>query len=192
MTSCNAFAPVSRITATLGARLAAVCLGLLLAWPAVADGKGSTTREDLVGAWRLLRIEREGPDGIRPDDFYGPGTRGLLIYDASGAISVQIAGEKRPHVAVPHTRPVPPGSPAQIAAERASYHSYYAYTGTWHFDATTGVCTHRVEVALLAEEEGMAYTQEVHREGDLLVFIRRGTQEGAPVIYRKVWQKVGS
>lgn len=183
---------ISRMSSRLGARLAAVCLGLLLAWPAMANGIGNTTREELVGAWRLLRIEREGPDGIRPDDFYGPGTKGLLVYDASGAISVQIAGEKRPHVAVPLARPVPPGSTEEIAAERAAYHSYYAYTGTWHFDPATGVCTHRVEVALLAEEEGMAYTQEVHREGDLLVFIRRGSQAGAPVIYRKVWQKVSS
>ena len=111
-------------------------------------------------------------------------------HDASGAISVQISGEKRPAVAVPHARPVAPGSAAEIAAERAAFHSYYAYTGTWHFDESSSVCTHRVEVALLSVEEGMDYTQEVHREGDTLVFIRRGTQDGAPVIYRKVWQKI--
>ncbi len=167
-----------------------VCL-MPLALRAHAGEGEHTTRADLIGAWRLLRIEREGPDGITPDAFYGPGTRGLLVYDASGAISVQIAGEKRSAVEVPHARPVPPGSAAEVAAERAAFHSYYAYTGTWHYDEATDVCTHRVEVALLSVEEGMSYDQEVRREGDQLVFIRRGTQNGAPVIYRKVWQKIG-
>ena len=171
-------------------RLAA-CLCLLLPAAAAQAGEGAhTTRADLVGAWRLLRIEREGPDGITPDAFYGPGTRGLLVYDASGAISVQISGEKRPAVEVPLERPVAPGNTAEIAAERAAFHSYYAYTGTWHYDESTSVCTHRVEVALLSVEEGMHYEQEVSREGNLLVFIRRGTQNGSPVIYRKVWQKI--
>jgi len=169
----------------------AACLCLLL--PTVgtqAGDAGHTTRADLVGAWRLLRIEREGPEGVGPDAFYGPGTRGLLVYDASGAISVQISGEKRPAVEVPLTRPVPAGNAEEVAAERASFHSYYAYTGTWQYDEASTICTHRVEVALLAVEEGMAYEQEVRREGDLLEFIRRGTQDGAPVIYRKVWQKI--
>jgi hypothetical protein len=85
---------------------------------------------------------------------------------------------------------VAPGNTAEIAAERAAFHSYYAYTGTWHYDESTSVCTHRVEVALLSVEEGMHYEQEVSREGNLLVFIRRGTQNGSPVIYRKVWQKI--
>ena len=171
--------------------LATACLLLLLPFAEAQAGDGMrTTRADLIGVWRLLRIEREGPGGVGPDAFYGPGTRGLLVYDASGAISVQISGEKRPAVAVPHARPVAPGSAAEIAAERAAFHSYYAYTGTWHFDESSSVCTHRVEVALLSVEEGMDYTQEVHREGDTLVFIRRGTQDGAPVIYRKVWQKI--
>jgi hypothetical protein len=171
--------------------MATACLCLLAPASGAHAGEGAnTTQADLVGAWRLLRIEREGRDGVKPDAFYGPGTRGLLVYDASGAISVQISGEKRPAVDVPHARPVPPGSAAEIAAERAAFHSYYAYTGTWHYDESTSVCTHRVEVALLSVEEGMSYQQEVTREGDLLVFIRRGMQDGTPVIYRKVWQKI--
>ncbi len=173
------------------ALMLAACLCLLLPTLGTqASDVGHTTRADLVGAWRLLRVEREGPEGVGPDAFYGPGTRGLLVYDASGAISVQISGEKRPAVEVPLARPVPPGSAEEIAAERASFHSYYAYTGTWQYDEASTICTHRVEVALLAVEEGMAYEQEVTREGDRLVFIRRGTQDGAPVTYRKVWRKI--
>lgn len=185
-------APMNRqsVYSSLGAVMSALCLLLSPALPARAGEGPDTTREDLVGAWRLVRIEQEGPRGITPDGFYGPGTRGLLVYDASGAISVQIAGEKRPPVEVPHARPVAPGSAEEIAAERAAFHSYYAYTGTWHYDPSTDISTHRVEVALLSVEEGMAYEQEVQREGDRLVFIRRGQEDGAPVIYRKVWQKI--
>ncbi len=172
------------------------CLAASLLWlfcPAIglhAAGESHTSRADLIGAWKLLRIETESPAGIQPDDFYGPGTTGLLIYDASGAISVQIAGEKRPSVKVPLTRPVPPGTAGEISAERAAFHSYYAYTGTWQYDEESSVCTHHVEVALLSVEQGMSYRQEVRREGDLLVFIRRGKQGDVPVIHRKVWQKI--
>ncbi len=170
--------------------LIAACLWLPCPATLQAAEATPTRRTDLVGAWRLLRIERDGPAGIEPDAFYGPGTAGLLIYDASGAISVQIAGQKRPTLEVPLTRPVPAGSAADIAAERAAFHSYYAYTGTWSYDESTSVCTHHVEVALLAVEQGHSYQQEVRREGDHLVFIRRGQQNGSPVIYRKVWQKI--
>jgi hypothetical protein len=179
-----------RALACLQLYLVVTCLWLPCPATLQAAEATPTRRADLVGAWRLLRIERDGPAGIEPDAFYGPGTAGLLIYDASGAISVQIAGQKRPTLEVPLTRPVPAGSAADIAAERAAFHSYYAYTGTWSYDESTSVCTHHVEVALLAVEQGHSYQQEVRREGDHLVFIRRGQQNGSPVIYRKVWQKI--
>lgn len=45
--------------------------------------------ERFVGAWRLVAFQEEKPDGevIYP---YGKDAAGLLIYDASGRISVQI------------------------------------------------------------------------------------------------------
>jgi hypothetical protein len=45
--------------------LATACLLLLLPFAEAQAGDGMrTTRADLIGVWRLLRIEREGPDGV--------------------------------------------------------------------------------------------------------------------------------
>jgi hypothetical protein len=51
---------------------------------------------DLIGAWRLVDIDVEGPAGREADPFYGSGSRGLLLYDASGWFAVQIEGSGRP------------------------------------------------------------------------------------------------
>src|ERR1700730_14968749 len=88
-----------------------------------ADGRAPrTSRQDLIGAWRLVSIE---VDGREADPFYGNGSRGLLIYDASGWFSVQIEGTGRPNVQVPSVRPVPEESSARRKA--AVLDSDYAY-----------------------------------------------------------------
>ena len=47
-----------------------------------------------IGAWRLVAFEEEGADGkvLYP---YGQDAAGLLIYDSSGRMSVQIVRQDR-------------------------------------------------------------------------------------------------
>jgi hypothetical protein len=129
-----------------------------------------------------VAIDVQGPGGREPDPFYGNGSRGLLIYDASGWFSVQIEGADRPRVQVPSQRPVPkPGE-----ADSKALNSYYAYFGTWSFDPTTSTVTHHAKGALYPSEDAAVYPQHVEVVGRRMTFSR--TQNGK--IQTKVWERV--
>ena len=150
---------------------------------AAADKR--TTQQDLIGAWRLVSIEVQGPTGREADPFYGNGSRGLLIYDASGWFSVQIEGADRPPVRVPGARPVTAAAPA-AAADSKALNSYYAYFGTWSFDPATSVVTHHAKGALYPSEDAAVYPQHVEVAGRRMTFSR--TQNGKT--QTKVWERL--
>ena len=153
-----------------------------------ADDK-RTTQQDLIGAWRLVSIDVQGPTGREADPFYGNGSRGLLIYDASGWFSVQIEGADRPPVRVPGARPVAGAAPAAAvaaAADSKALNSYYAYFGTWSFDPTTSVVTHHAKGALYPSEDAAVYPQHVEVVGRRMTFSR--TQNGKT--QTKVWERL--
>src|ERR1700749_1084230 len=72
-------------------------------------------KEKLVGAWRLVSIDYRAPDGASVDPFYQPDSTGLIIYDASGWMSVHIAGPHRQAWKVPASR-LPTTGTAQDSA----------------------------------------------------------------------------
>jgi len=154
-----------------------------------ADDK-RTTQQDLIGAWRLVSIDVQGPAGREADPFYGNGSRGLLIYDASGWFSVQIEGADRPPVPVPGVRPVPAAAGAAAnsaaAADSKALHSYYAYFGTWSFDPATSTVTHRAKGALYPSEDAAVYPQHVEVANGRMTFSR--SQNGKT--QTKVWERV--
>ena len=141
-----------------------------------------TTQQDLIGAWRLVDIQVQGPAGREADPFYGNGSRGLLIYDASGWFSVQIEGADRPAVKVPAARPV-----TQISTDDSkALHSYYAYFGTWSFDPATSTVTHHARGALYPSEDAAIYPQQVEVVGRHMTFSR--SQNGK--VQKKLWERV--
>ena len=86
-----------------------------MAVPGPAD-KPHATRQELIGAWRLVSIRLVGP-GIRTTDpFFNADTTGVLIYDPSGWMSVQIAGQPRPPMDAPTSRPAGPSYTRNRAA----------------------------------------------------------------------------
>ena len=148
-----------------------------------------TTQQDLIGAWRLVSIDVQGPGGREADPFYGNGSRGLLIYDASGWFSVQIEGADRPPVRVPGARPAAGAAPAAAvaaAADSKALNSYYAYFGTWSFDPTTSVVTHHAKGALYPSEDAAVYPQHVEVVGRRMTFSR--TQNGKT--QTKIWERL--
>ena len=53
----------------------------------------AATREKFVGAWRLVSIETIRPNGEVIYPFYGKHPEGMIMYDKSGWISVQIVSD---------------------------------------------------------------------------------------------------
>ena len=160
--------------------------GAVLAVPAAEPGNSRARREDLIGAWRLVRIEVSGPSRPDVDPFYGTGSDGLLIYDRAGWFSVQIMGANRPSVDVPARRPDPADS-ARRDLKAAALDSYYAYYGTWSFEAATSTVTHHAQGALYPSEHDAVYPQHVEVHGAHMIFTRTQVVNGERVTQSKVW-----
>ena len=151
----------------------------------------ATTRQDLIGAWRLVDINVEGPGGRQDDPFYGGGSRGLLIYDASGWFSVQIEGAARPAVQIPSVRPETAQTDSTARAKAAALDSYYAYYGTWSFDPATSTITHHARGALYPVEDNATYPQHVEVVGKRMSFTRSQNVAGRASVQTKLWERVG-
>lgn len=146
-------------------------------------------RQSLIGAWRLVAIDYVGPDGETVDPFYQAGSQGIIIYDASGWMSVQIAAPDRRTFKVPETRvPRIEGAGQPLKAE--AFDTYYSYFGTWDYDAAAAVITHHLTSSVIPAESGMSYAQSVAFEGERLILTVRGGTAGGRTVRRKVWEKL--
>ena len=168
--------------------------GLAVSALCAADGCRAPrmTQQDLIGAWRLVNIEVEGPAGREADPFYGSGSRGVLIYDASGWFSVQIEGAGRPALQVPSVRPAPDRSESTARLEAAVLDSYYAYYGTWSFDPVTSTVTHHAKGALYPGEDEATYPQHVEIVGRRMAFSRTQNVAGHVTVQTKRWERVSA
>jgi hypothetical protein len=108
-----------------------------------AGDERETARGLLLGAWHVVAFEDRAHASEEWNQTYGPGASGVIIYDPSGIVSVQ----------------VPPSG---------SIVDYVAYFGTFRVteahndgDAIRGVVNHHMEAAsapfLLAEEPPRAF-----------------------------------
>ncbi len=145
-------------------------------------------REDLVGSWRLLRIDIVTAGHSRSDPFYGAHCSGLLIYDASGSMSVQILAQSRPHWLTPSARGADAAPDDPVSARLLA--TYYAYFGTWDYDEHEGRVTHHVAGSLYPDETGLSYTQEVTLDGAHMTFTVRHRGAAGASLHRKVWERV--
>jgi hypothetical protein len=175
-------------------KYALVVAGLAVSALCAADGDRAPrmTRQDLIGAWRLVDIEVEAPAGREVDPFYGSGSRGLLIYDASGWFGVQIEGSGRPAVQVPPVRPAPDQSDSTARLKAAVLDSYYAYYGTWSFDQAASTVTHHAKGALYPGEDDANYVQHVEIVGRQMIFARTQNIAGHLTVQRKRWERVSA
>ncbi len=169
-------------------RLTALLCGLLALGVQAADPP-PTSRDDLIGAWKLVSIDVRTPQGVEPDSFYGAESQGLLIYDKSGWFSVQIMSGARPTLTMPTVRPERPGG-AQGPAKEGTLDTYYAYYGTWSFDASTSTVTHHAAGALYPPEQAATYAQQAHVVGARLTFTRSQGTPPHQSVQTKVWARV--
>lgn len=147
------------------------------------------TRDQLIGAWRLVEVEYRGPSGSTVDPFYQPNSSGLLIYDSSGWMSVHIVGPNRRAWEVPASRSATPAQDASTALKSAAFDTYYTYFGTWELDSKTSTVTHHVSSALIPAETGLSYGQVVSFENGRLIFTNHSGKAGAETLRRKIWER---
>jgi hypothetical protein len=157
--------------------------------PADCGGTAHVTRQQLIGAWRLMSIEYSDSSGQIADPFYQANSMGLIVYDSTGWMSVHISAPRRRTFEVPASRSASTiAQDAQLKA--AAFDTYYAYFGTWSLDAASSVVTHHVESSLIPAETGLHYAQKAAIEGNRLIFTVCTNRRGEQSVRRKIWERL--
>ena len=84
--------------------------------------------DKFIGAWRLVSAEFRTDDGELTESPYGDQPQGILMYDAQGTMSAQLAQKDRRAFAVADRMK---GRPEEI---KAAFETYQAYWGRYRID----------------------------------------------------------
>jgi Lipocalin-like domain len=144
--------------------------------------------ERLIGAWRLIGLETLRSNGEVIYPFYGRHPEGLLIYDRSGWMSVQIVADPKPKVPLSDSRE---GFLAAPATEKASaIDGYYAYFGTWTVDPSGQTVTHHIQESLCPGERGEDGVRRLSLDRNRLTLVAKAHEMGEDHERRLVWERV--
>jgi len=142
--------------------------------------------QQFVGFWKLVDSYDLGSNGevLRSR---GQAPRGILVYDASRRMAVQVMSDGRPQF----TSLNPPGgSPEQI---NAAFSGYTAYFGVFEVNDQEGYVLHYLEGSLLPPEIGTERKRFYKFSGDRCVTLTTPPFEvgGEMRVRLIVWARVG-
>jgi hypothetical protein len=133
---------------------------LACCWP-VAAQTPRIDKSELVGAWKLVRVDALRSDG-RTFLPLGEHVMGTLAYLASGDMVVAWGREDRP-------APKDPSAPTD-GEYRAMVENYFnAYFGTFQLDDAAGKISHRQNGTLQPGRSGRTVVRDIELRGDTLV-----------------------
>jgi hypothetical protein len=148
----------------------------------------SPVENGLVGAWQLLSVETVASNGKVSYPFYGVHPQGLIIYDPSGWMSVQIVSDPKPNVPKADTRDGFRNAPPDERAAAAD--GYYAYFGTYSVDTKTSMVSHYLQESLFPGERNERVSRQYEIDGDRLILIARFREMGEEHQRRLTWVRL--
>ena len=156
--------------------------------PNLAPPQTTSEARALVGAWRLISVETLRSNGEVIYPFYGKHPEGLLIYDPSGWMSVQIISDPKPLVPKADSREDFLASTATEKAAAAD--GYYAYFGTWTVDLANSTVTHHIEQSFYPGERGESGVRRMSVSGKFLILVAKTHEMGEDHERKLVWERV--
>jgi hypothetical protein len=142
--------------------------------------EGKVLSKKLVGAWRLVSVEGADPT------FGYDHPMGLIIYDRSGWMAVQIAvkGDRKPFVNGPNS--------GTLEEKAAAFDSYFLYYGTYTLDSKAQTVTHHIEGASYPGGPGRNIVRWFEFQGeDRLLLIPKGNiVDRKNATYKLLWERV--
>ena len=126
---------------------------------------------ELVGTWKIVSYEDRAATG-EPVYPYGRTPAGLLIYDATGHMAVQLMKTPPPDVASDDW------DRFTVAEKVALFDGYVAYFGRYEVDPARKVVTHLPEGDLSRLYIGRREERHYELTGDRLVLSETWTQSG--------------
>jgi hypothetical protein len=129
-----------------------------------------------VGTWRLVAFEDEQPGG-EVNFPYGQNPVGLLFYDASGNMAVQIMNGER--------QSLPASDFSQVDAEKikAAVSGFTAFFGKYEVDEARQIIIHHVEGHQLPNSVGKVLPRVYEFSGDQLILKPSANR-------RVIWERV--
>lgn len=165
-------------------KIGRLCVGLL-AMLVCADLHAMMEADKFIGAWRLVSAEFRAEDGSVAESPYGPEPQGLLIYDAHGSMSAQLAQKVRTPFAIADRMA---GTTDEI---KAAFESYQAYYGRYKIDEREHVVTHTVIQSLLPNLVGTEQRRQyTFKDGKLILRTPPILFGGRRLTGELVWEKI--
>ena len=167
------------------------CAAIVMFYPDHANSadnqKRTSIADELVGCWRLVSVETVRPSGEVIYPFYGKHPEGLLMYDRSGWMSVQIVSDPQP--TVPRTSSREGFLAAPSSEKVAAIDGYYAYFGAWTVDSSGATVTHHIRQSLYPAERGEEGVRRLELRGDRLTLTAKTHEMGEEHERRLVWER---
>ena len=124
--------------------------------------RANGTTERIVGTWQLMTRTVSRADGTTiVDPVLGEKPTGRLVYDASGAMMLQMMRTGRKDAISPPANPRDKTNPRVILG-------YDSYFGRYTVDEKAGTVTHHVEGSLFPEDLGSDWVRPFTLDGDKL------------------------
>jgi len=148
-------------------------------------GRCSMSRDQFVGAWRLVSFESKLPDGTVRHPF-GKAPVGLVIFSPGGHVAAQLMRPDRPRFASGEQGT---GTPDEI---RQAFSGCVAYFGRCEVDEGARTLVTHVEGSLLPNWIGGDQVRTYEFRGDRLV-LRPPTRtvEGRTITSELIWERAG-
>lgn len=168
-----------------------IALAVLVASSAGGQTKAQdSVREQFIGAWHLVSVETVRPNGEVIYPFYGKHPEGLIVYDRSGWMSVQIVSDPHPAVPKADSREDFVAAPAKEKVEAID--GYYAYWGTWEMDAVNATITDHIKQSLFPGERGEDGARHFVLSGDRLLLTAKAHEMGEDHERKLIWERAGA
>ncbi len=142
------------------------------------------SRDQLLGIWKLLSYEFRLSDGIviRP---MGQGVQGILMYDPSGWMALQVIDPERPKFA---TNDWMSGTPEEA---KSALDGCMAYYGTFELNDYKGTIVHHVQGSSFPNWCGIDREQFYELKGNHLTLLTLPmTMSGEQLVGQLAWERI--
>ena len=150
---------------------------------ATASSHGAPDAAALIGSWKLVSYEDRDANSasVYP---YGKAPAGLLVYDATGHMAIQIMTTPPPDVASGDWNLF------TVKEKIALYDAYIAYFGRYEVDSARKIVIHLPEADLSRLYIGRREERHYELAGDRLVLAATWTQNGKTWSGTRVFQRL--
>jgi lipocalin-like protein len=162
-------------------RLTTFALGLMML-SAPASGQDKPLAQQLLGAWTLVASYQERPDGTRFDTF-GPDPKGLMIFDQSGRMSLQMARSDRPKFSSNNRLT---GTPEE---NKAAVQGLLSYFGRYEVNEGERAVVITVDASSFPNQDGTTQKRPVEITGDELRWTNPVPSRGEFSAAYIIWQR---